>query len=62
MSDELVVEACMNCKNYIPGLCLHLNHWVEADDWCGAWERLEQTVESDAMATPALSTPFPGRG
>jgi hypothetical protein len=46
--EKLLVEACMNCKNYIPGLCLHLNHWVEADDWCGAWERLERTVESNS--------------
>jgi hypothetical protein len=44
MSDDekLLVEVCMNCKNYICGLCLHLDHWVEDDDWCGAWERLEQ--------------------
>jgi hypothetical protein len=44
MSDDekLIVEACMNCKNYILGLCLHLDHWVEDDDWCAAWERLEQ--------------------
>ena len=47
MSDDekLIVEACMNCKNYIHELCLHLDHLVEDDDWCGAWERLEQTVE-----------------
>ena len=44
MSDDekLIVEACMNCKNYIHGLCLDLDHLVE-----GAWERLEQTVESN---------------
>jgi hypothetical protein len=52
MSDELVVEACMNCKNYILGLCLQLGHWVEDDDWCGAWERLEQTVESNSDCHP----------
>jgi hypothetical protein len=22
----------MNCKNYIHGLCLNLDHWVEDDD------------------------------
>ena len=60
--EKLLVEVCMNCKNYICGLCMHLDHWVKAEDWCGAWGRLEQTVESDAMAAPALSTPFPGRG
>jgi hypothetical protein len=43
MSDDekLLVEVCMNCKNYIHGLCLHLDHGVEDDDWCGAWERLK---------------------
>jgi hypothetical protein len=46
MSDDekLLVEVCMNCKNYICGLCLHLDHWVEDDDWSArggprAWER-----------------------
>ena len=40
----------MNCKNYILVLCL--DHWVEDVDWCGAWERLEQTVESDPDCHP----------
>jgi hypothetical protein len=61
MSDEkLVIEACMNCKNYILGLCLNLDHWVEDDDWCAAWERLDQTVESNAdldASPPAFLSP-----
>jgi hypothetical protein len=62
MSDDekLLVEACMNCKNYIHGLCLHLDHCVEDDDWCGAWERLEQTVESNGHALRPGERQFPG--
>ena len=58
MSDDekLIVEACMNCKNYILGLCLHLDHWVEDDDWCAAWERLEQNGGT------ATCPPLPGGG
>ena len=63
MSDDekLIVEACMNCKNYIHGLCLDLDHLVEDDDWCGAWERLQQTVESND-ASDCHPPPSPGAG
>ena len=47
MSDDekLVIEACMNCKNYILGLCLQLDHWVEDDDWCGGCPWLRASGE-----------------
>jgi hypothetical protein len=31
----------MNCKNYIHGLCVNLDYWVEDDDW---WEALEPSA------------------
>ena len=46
MDEKPLVEACLNCKNYIQGLCVHLDHWVEDDDWCGAWERLEPSANA----------------
>ena len=52
MSDELVFEACINCKNYILGLCLQLGHSVEDDDRCGAWERFEQVEATPTAIRP----------
>ena len=59
MSDDekLLAEACTNCKNYIHGLCLHLDHLVEDDDWCGVWE---QTVESNSDFHPPSPTGWGG--
>jgi hypothetical protein len=60
MSDDekLIVEACMNCKNYIHGLCLDLDHLVEDDDWCGGYSKRWKAMMHQTATRPPLS----GRG